>query len=210
MGSASTGAWTTRRTAEARGWSFASIASSAPSSRPLESARWGGAVDSVGGVTLGNLLRQMAYGASVAACGNAGGADVPTTVYPFILRAVNLLGIDSLATPIPRREVAFRRLADDVPADVLSAMTTVEPLSALPELGAAIVEDVVVPLRVIGQEPHVRGRAFRATPCRRTSSRRSALRRPRRRAGRCSRCRRPDPSSCSDRSSDSCSGRCRR
>ncbi|MCS6802161.1 MAG: MDR family oxidoreductase [Chloroflexota bacterium] len=112
---------------------------STPSSRPLESARWGGAVDTVGGVILGNLLRQMAYGASVAACGNAAGAEVPTTVYPFILRAVNLLGIDSVNCPMPRRERAFALLAA-VPADLVRSITRVAPLSELPQLAHEIVE----------------------------------------------------------------------
>src|SRR5690606_10292389 len=66
-----------------------------PSGRPLESERWGGAVDTVGGATLAALLPALAYNASVAASGNAGGFDLPTTVLPFILRGVNLLGISS-------------------------------------------------------------------------------------------------------------------
>jgi acrylyl-CoA reductase (NADPH) len=116
-----------------------------PSSRPLESARWGGGVDTVGGVVLGNLLRQMAYGASVAACGNAGGADVPTTVYPFILRAVNLLGIDSVQCPMPRREQAFALLAS-LPAELVQSITRQAPLSELPQLAHEIVDG------------HIRGR----------------------------------------------------
>lgn len=111
-----------------------------PSSRPLESARWGGAVDTVGGVVLGNVLRQLAYGASVAACGNAGGADVPTTVYPFILRAVNLLGIDSVSCPTPKREAAFSLLASTLPPELVRSLTQIAPLSDLPRLAVEIVE----------------------------------------------------------------------
>ncbi|MCL6647657.1 MAG: oxidoreductase [Chloroflexi bacterium] len=111
-----------------------------PSPRPLESARWGAAVDTVGGVPLGNLLRQMAYGASVAACGNAAGAEVPTTVYPFILRAVNLLGIDSVMCPLPRRLAAFQRLARDIPPDVIALIAREVPLAQLPTLANEIVE----------------------------------------------------------------------
>jgi acrylyl-CoA reductase (NADPH) len=111
-----------------------------PSPRPLESARWGAAVDTVGGVPLGNLLRQMAYGASVAACGNAAGAEVPTTVYPFILRAVNLLGIDSVMCPLPRRLAAFQRLARDIPPDVIALIAQEVPLAQLPALANEIVE----------------------------------------------------------------------
>jgi acrylyl-CoA reductase (NADPH) len=116
---------------------------STPSSRPLESARWGGAVDTVGGVVLGNLLRQLAYGASVAACGNAAGADVPTTVYPFILRAVNLLGIDSVNCPMPRRQEAFALLAATLPPDLIRSIAQVAPLSDLPRLAEAIVDGKV-------------------------------------------------------------------
>jgi acrylyl-CoA reductase (NADPH) len=105
---------------------------------PLGSARWAGAVDTVGGETLAGLLRTLAYGASVAACGNAGGAEVNTTVLPFILRSVNLLGIDSLATPLARRRVVWERLAQLRPAEKLDRMMTVVRLAETPALAREI------------------------------------------------------------------------
>lgn len=95
---------------------------SAESKRPLESERWGGAVDTVGGSTLAGLLRSMAYGASVAACGLAGGSDLPTTVFPFILRGINLLGIDSVQCPLPRRKLIWDKLVSDFPLDLLETI----------------------------------------------------------------------------------------
>ena len=84
------------------------------SRRPLESTVWAGAVDCVGGVTLANVLKQIHYGGAVAASGLTGGAGLPTTVLPFILRSVNLLGIDSVSMPIePRREV-WNRIGSDL------------------------------------------------------------------------------------------------
>ncbi|HET7027573.1 MAG TPA: acryloyl-CoA reductase [Candidatus Limnocylindrales bacterium] len=80
--------------------------------RPLESARWAGAIDTVGAPTLPSVLRTLRQGAAVAACGNAGGASFETTVLPFILRGVALLGIDSAWTPIDRRRAIWARLAD--------------------------------------------------------------------------------------------------
>jgi acrylyl-CoA reductase (NADPH) len=105
---------------------------------PLGSARWSGAVDTVGGETLAGVLRTLAYGASVAACGNAGGAAVNTTVLPFILRAVNLLGIDSLPTPIGRRRVVWERLAQLMPAEKLDRIMSVVSLSDTPALAHEI------------------------------------------------------------------------
>lgn len=99
-----------------------------PTPKPLESERWTGAVDSVGGVTLANVIKSTRYRGSVAACGLAGGTDLPTTVFPFILRGVNLLGIDSVQCPdVPRRE-AWNRLSRDLPLDKLDAIATVIPL----------------------------------------------------------------------------------
>jgi acrylyl-CoA reductase (NADPH) len=106
---------------------------------PLGSARWAGAVDTVGGETLAGLLRTLAYGASVAACGNAGGAAVNTTVLPFILRSVNLLGIDSLPTPLARRRVVWERLARLMPAEKLDRMMTVVRLAEIPALAREII-----------------------------------------------------------------------
>jgi acrylyl-CoA reductase (NADPH) len=108
------------------------------SARPLESERWGGAIDSVGGTTLATLLKTMAYGASVAACGLAGGAELPTTVLPFILRGVNLLGIESVAYPRPKRIIAWERLADELPLHLLDQMIEVVPLGQAPAVCAAI------------------------------------------------------------------------
>ncbi|MST33018.1 acryloyl-CoA reductase [Acidimicrobiaceae bacterium USS-CC1] len=106
--------------------------------RPLESARWAGAIDTVGSTTLASVLRQAAYGAPVAACGLAGGDDLPITVLPFILRGVRLLGVDSVQCPTPRREQAWARLAADLDPDLLDRMTTVEPLTAVPRLAEDI------------------------------------------------------------------------
>ncbi|MFZ5672261.1 MAG: MDR family oxidoreductase [Pseudomonadota bacterium] len=113
------------------------------SKRPLESEIWAGAIDSVGGAMLARLLGQMKYGASVAAVGLAGGAQLPATVIPFLLRGVNLLGIDSVMQPFARREAAWRRIATDLPRDKLAAMTRFVPLEDLAELGPAILKGEV-------------------------------------------------------------------
>jgi acrylyl-CoA reductase (NADPH) len=105
---------------------------------PLGSERWGGAVDTVGGETLAGVLRTLAYGTSVAACGNAGGVPLSTTVLPFILRGVSLLGVDSVMCPMPRRQQAWDRLAREVPQEVFERITHVVPLSAVPERARAI------------------------------------------------------------------------
>jgi len=109
-----------------------------PSGRPLDSEKWAGGVDSVGGETLASVLRQTRYGGAVAACGLAGGANLPTSVMPFILRGVSLVGIDSVMCPKAKRLEAWRRLALDLPIEKLDAMTTVEPMAKLPELASAI------------------------------------------------------------------------
>ena len=111
--------------------------------RPLESERWGGAVDSVGGATLAALLRAMAYGASVAACGNAGGAELATTVFPFILRGVNLLGVESVNCPSERRRAAWSRLAAGLPLAKLGRMTQLVSLADVPALSQKIVDGQV-------------------------------------------------------------------
>ena len=82
--------------------------------KPLQSVRWAGAVDAVGGPTLAHVLATLAPGAAVAASGNVGGADLPTTVLPFILRGVTLFGIDSAGTPIERRREVWGRIATDL------------------------------------------------------------------------------------------------
>jgi acrylyl-CoA reductase (NADPH) len=111
--------------------------------RPLDSERWAGAVDAVGGTTLATILTQLNYRASVAACGLAGGSDLPATVIPFLLRGVNLLGIDSVMCPHDERTEAWRRLARDLPLDGLERMTQTVPLSALPELAPKILKGEV-------------------------------------------------------------------
>ncbi|HET9078649.1 MAG TPA: acryloyl-CoA reductase [Acidimicrobiales bacterium] len=94
--------------------------------RPLDSMLWAGAVDCVGGVTLANVLSHIAYGGAVAASGLTGGVQIPTTVMPFILRGVSLLGVDSVQTPIERRREVWDRLAGDLkPAGLETIGTTV-------------------------------------------------------------------------------------
>jgi len=108
--------------------------------RPLDGERWAAAIDAVGGTTLATILTQLKYRASVAACGLAGGSDLPTTVIPFLLRGVNLLGIDSVMCPLPERRAAWDRLVRDLPMDKLDAMTETVPLGALPKLAGAILK----------------------------------------------------------------------
>lgn len=108
--------------------------------RPLDRERWAGAIDAVGGATLATLLTQLRNRASVAAVGNAGGVDLQTTVLPFLLRGVNLLGIDSVMAPIAEREEAWRRLARELPMEKLDAMTSRARLSDLPGLAQRILE----------------------------------------------------------------------
>jgi acrylyl-CoA reductase (NADPH) len=112
----------------------------APPGKPLESERWGGAVDTVGGATLAALLPSMAYNSSVAAVGNAGGGELHTTVFPFILRGVGLLGVESVAVPPERRRVAWARLARELPAEALDRMIQVAPLKDVPALSQEICE----------------------------------------------------------------------
>ncbi len=108
--------------------------------RALESERWSGAVDSVGGDTLAGLLSMMAYHTSIAVCGNAGGVKFASTVMPFLLRGVNLLGIDSVSCPQPRRREAWNRLARDMPRELLARMTQVVSLEAVPDLSQQIIK----------------------------------------------------------------------
>lgn len=99
-------------------------ASLAGAGKPLQSERWAGVVDTVGGQTLANALAQARYGSTVAACGLAGGSDLPTTVIPFILRGVTLAGINSVFAPRELRELAWRRLASDLDPALLDELTT--------------------------------------------------------------------------------------
>ena len=111
--------------------------------RPLEAETWAGCVDAVGGPMLARALGQMKYGASVAAVGLAGGANLPATVIPFLLRSVNLLGIDSVMQPYDNRLRAWERIATDLPMDKLEAMIQPATLSDLPQLGADILQGQV-------------------------------------------------------------------
>lgn len=111
--------------------------------RPLESETWAGCVDAVGGAMLARVLGQMQYGASVAAVGLAGGAGLPATVIPFLLRGVNLLGIDSVMQPYDNRVRSWERIARDLPLDKLDAMIRPATLADLPQLGADILKGQV-------------------------------------------------------------------
>jgi acrylyl-CoA reductase (NADPH) len=111
--------------------------------RPLEAETWAGCVDAVGGAMLARVLGQMKYGASVAAVGLAGGAGLPATVIPFLLRGVNLLGIDSVMQPYDNRVRAWQRIATDLPMDKLEAMIQPATLADLPQLGADILKGQV-------------------------------------------------------------------
>lgn len=111
--------------------------------RPLEAETWAGCVDAVGGDMLARVLGQMNYGASVAAVGLAGGAGLPATVIPFLLRGVNLLGIDSVMQPYDNRVRAWQRIASDLPRTKLEAMIQPATLSDLPGLGKDILKGQV-------------------------------------------------------------------
>ena len=111
----------------------------AESSRPLEKERWAGCVDAVGGATLAYLLRSTRYGGSVAACGNTGGANFSTTVFPFILRAVNLLGIDSVNCPMDLRTQLWQQLAGEYkPSALLESIGHESSLDELPQVLSTI------------------------------------------------------------------------
>ncbi|WP_424930481.1 MDR family oxidoreductase [Amaricoccus tamworthensis] len=111
--------------------------------RPLEAETWAGCVDAVGGSMLARVLGQMNYGASVAAVGLAGGAQLPCTVIPFLLRGVNLLGIDSVMKPYDDRVRAWNRIASDLPMERLEEMVVPATLEDLPQLGADILKGQV-------------------------------------------------------------------
>lgn len=116
---------------------------SEPTSKPMESATWAGCIDNVGGATLSRVLGQMAYGASVAAIGNASGIEINTNVLPFILRGVNLLGIDSVAQPYENRVEGWKNAAAWIPKDKLSAMVTEARLEDMMDLGRSILNGKV-------------------------------------------------------------------
>ncbi len=112
--------------------------------KPLESEQWAGCIDAVAGVMLGRVLKQMKYGGSVAAIGLAGGAAIEgALITPFILRGVNLLGIDSVMQPYDNRVRAWKRIASDLPMDKLEAMIQPATLSDLPQLGKDILKGQV-------------------------------------------------------------------
>ncbi|MGF1456321.1 MAG: MDR family oxidoreductase [Alphaproteobacteria bacterium] len=111
--------------------------------RALGKERWAGVVDSVGSNTLANALSQTRYGGSVAACGLAQGMDLPGSVAPFILRGVNLLGVDSVYAPRTRRQEAWARMAADLDPSLLAAITQVVPLEDCPALAERILEGQV-------------------------------------------------------------------
>ena len=111
--------------------------------RPLERETWAGCVDAVGGDMLARVLGQMKYGGSVSAVGLAGGAGLPATVIPFLLRGVNLLGIDSVMQPYENRLRAWERIASDLPMDKLEAMIHPATLGDLPALGKDILKGQV-------------------------------------------------------------------
>jgi acrylyl-CoA reductase (NADPH) len=111
--------------------------------RPLDRERWAGAVDAVGGMTLATVLTQLKYRGSVAACGLAGGSDLPATVIPFLLRGVNLLGIDSVMCPHDERVEAWDRLTHGLPLAKLEAMTQTVPLAEVPALAPRILKGEV-------------------------------------------------------------------
>jgi acrylyl-CoA reductase (NADPH) len=108
--------------------------------KPLGQERWAGGIDTVGSTTLANVLSMTRYGGAVAACGLAGGMDLPATVAPLILRGVSLIGIDSVMCPMDRRRKAWRRLASDLDAGRLAAMTSEIDLPGVIEAGRRIVE----------------------------------------------------------------------
>jgi acrylyl-CoA reductase (NADPH) len=107
--------------------------------KPLAKSRWAGAIDSVGSITLANVISQMNNDATVAACGLAQGMDLPTNVAPFILRGVKLVGVNSVTTPIPRREQAWARLSRDLDLRQLASLTTHVKLDDVPRIAAEIV-----------------------------------------------------------------------
>ena len=111
--------------------------------RPLAKERWAGGIDAVGSTTLANVLSMIRYGGAVAACGLAGGMDLPTTVAPFILRGVSLIGIDSVMCPLPQREAAWRRLEADLDRGKIAAMANEIGLDDVIAAGRRVVEGKV-------------------------------------------------------------------
>jgi len=115
----------------------------AGASKPLGPERWAGGIDTVGSTTLASVLSMTRYGGAIAACGLAGGMDLPATVAPFILRGVSLIGIDSVMCPLERRREAWKRLASDIDAGKLATMTSEIDLAGVMDAGRRIVEGAV-------------------------------------------------------------------
>ena len=113
---------------------------SEPTTRPMESATWAGCVENVGGATLSRVIGQMAYGGTIAAIGNASGIEVNTNVLPFILRGVNLLGIDSVMQPFERRVECWNEVASYMPLDALDDMVIEARLEDMMAHGRAILK----------------------------------------------------------------------
>ena len=109
-------------------------------SRPLEKQRWAGVIDTVGGAILARALAETHYGGAVAACGLAGDYKLPSTVMPFILRGVRLQGVDSVMCPAERRATAWRRLAEELPSEMLGAINQVVSLEEVPRLAGEIID----------------------------------------------------------------------
>ena len=108
--------------------------------KPFQKERWVGAIDTVGTTTLANVLAQTQYGGVVTCCGLVGGADLPASVLPFILRNIRLIGVDSVMAPKERRQQAWDRLESDLDRGKLTQLTTIEPMSELFRLGPKIIE----------------------------------------------------------------------
>jgi acrylyl-CoA reductase (NADPH) len=123
--------------------SFLTRAEMSEPPRPLESETWAGAIDTVGSTMLAKVLAQMKFRSTVAACGLAGGADLPTTVMPFIIRAVRLQGVEAVMAPIAMREAAWSRLATDLQSEMVDTITEVVPLTELLERGPTILDGQV-------------------------------------------------------------------
>lgn len=117
--------------------------------RPLDKERWAGCIDNVGGTMLARVLTQMAYGSAVASVGLAGGNSLTTTVLPFLLRGVSVLGIDSVMCPKAKRLAAWQRLARDLDRDLLHSMTSTAQLEEVPALAKSILKGQVRGRKVI-------------------------------------------------------------
>jgi len=121
--------------------------------RPLEKAQWAGALDAVGGETLAWLTRTMQQNGVIASFGNAGGFELHTTVLPFILRGVRLIGIDSAATEMPLRRIIWRRLATDLHPKLLAQVAHTVPFAELPQVFPQLLQGRMRGRTVVGVRP---------------------------------------------------------